>query len=274
MLRPIYLDLLDVLLPLAVATAALVAGWRVRRLPGVVMCTVIGVAVLIVGTLGVGYFVPFPEPVNEVLWHVGGETTIACVIAMLLLGVVWASQGRSTSTGFLRALVGVVFLIMVLTTGGRLWWRAISRASWDNTPSADGCLMQSSGWTCSPATAAMLLHQHGIVTSEGEMAYLAGTSYLGTDVRSIASALRTKARPHHLTAHVMHGDAELCLRRPGPFLACIRVPQLGGHAVLVLRATDAEVELIDPRFGQREKVVRSQIEKQWDGKITYLKRAN
>lgn len=216
---------------------------------------------------------PFPEAVNDVLWHVGGEATIASLVAMLLFGIVWAAPGRSTSTGFLFVMVGLVVLILVLNSGGRLWWRTFSQATWDNAPDAAGCLKQTTGRTCSPAVATMLLRHHGVNTTEGEMAYLANTSYLGTDVRSIARAMTKKAAPNELAAHVVNADYDECLQQRAPFLACIKVPRLGSHAVFVLRMTPDTVELVDPRFGERQKLTRSDIEPQWQRKIVVVEHA-
>jgi Peptidase C39 family len=270
MLRPIYLDLCDVLVPLSACLGALAGGHHLHRLPRSVFTVILAISVAVILILGVSYFIPFPEPIYDVLWHVGGEATVACVLAALLLGVVWSSRKRTTSTGFLRVMAGLVAGIIVLGTGGRLWWRLVSEATWQNTPNVDGCLTQSTGWTCSPATATMLLHHYGIAASEGEMAYLANTSYLGTDARSIAHALTLKGRPHGLRAQVVLADYETCLGQPKPFLACVRVPGIGGHAVLVRRINAESIDLIDPRFGHRQTLLRAEIEPHWEGRIVYL----
>ncbi len=272
MLRPIYLDLLDVFLPLAASFGALVGGRFLECAPRWFFRLAVGLAVAIVLVLGITYFTPIRDDVSDAFWHVGGVTTVACVLAMVLLGVVWASHGRSTSTGFLRTVAGLVALIVVLNSGGRLWWRTINTAAWENAPDAVGCLRQSSGWTCSPAAATMLLHHHGIATTEGEMAYLAGTSYLGTDVPSIADALKAKAAPKFVV-RVIKADYDACIQITGPFLACIDVPGLGGHAVLVLRVGPDSLELVDPRFGQPQTIARADMEPQWQGKIVRLKAA-
>jgi hypothetical protein len=270
LLRAIYLDLFDVLLPLLAAGGALAGGHHLHRLPRFVFRVIVVLSVSVVSILGVSYFVPFPELIYDALWYIGGEGTIACILAAFLLGIVWSARGRSTSSGFLRVMVGLVALIIVLDSGGRLWWRLISQATWHNTPNADGCLTQTTGWTCSPATATMLLHHHGIVASEGEMAYLANTSYLGTDIRSIAHALTLKGRSHGFLAHVLVADYDACMRQTTPFLACVRVPGLGSHAVLVLRVKSDSVELVDPRFGHRQTLARAEIEPQWEGRIVHL----
>lgn len=269
MLRPLYLDLLDVILPLGAVGFALFGGCCLAHTPTWVFRSTVGLAVAVVFSLAVAYFTPFHGDISDALGNVGGVTTVACAAATLLLGVVWSSRGRSTSTGFLRVMVGLIGLIIVLNAGGRLWWRSVSTAAWQNAPDAAGCLTQSSGWTCAPATAAMLLHHYGIPATEGEMAYRAGTSYLGTDVPSIVRALEEKAAPN-LVARGMRADYDACRQRTSPFYACIDVPGLGGHAILVLSVRADEVELIDPRFGRRQTVPRAEMEPTWQGRIVFL----
>ncbi len=167
-------------------------------------------------------------------------------------------------------MVGMVALILLLNSGGRLWWRFVSQATWDNAPDKSGCLTQSTGWTCSPAVATMLLHHYGVTTSEGEMAYLANTSYLGTDVPAIPQAITTKVRPNRLVAHISNADSDGCLDQQGPFLACVTIPGIGNHAVFVLRITPDIIALIDPRLGLRQKLLRTEIEPHWENKIVYL----
>src|SRR5260221_490560 len=131
MLRPVYLDLLDVILPLCAGAVALVCSRQVHRLPRAVSRVIVGLSILVVLILGVSYFLPFQEPIYDVLWYVGGEAIIASVLAVFLLGVVWSVRGRSTSTGFLGVLVALVAVIIVLSTGGRLWWRTFSPETWE-----------------------------------------------------------------------------------------------------------------------------------------------
>src|SRR5579864_9015810 len=102
MLRPLYFDFLDVLLPLSAGVAAAFCGRYLRRLPSAIFRGVIGLSVTVVLFLGVSYFTPLRGPVNDSLWYLGGVSTIACILALLFLGVILASPGRSTSTGFLR----------------------------------------------------------------------------------------------------------------------------------------------------------------------------
>lgn len=247
-----------------------VAGRFLDRLPIWAFRLTIGVAVATILSLGVSYFTPIHGLLSDALWYVGGLTTFACVCAMLLLDVVMTSTGRSTSNQFLWALVALVGMIQILNSGGRLWWRFVSETAWHNAPAADGTLQQTSGWTCSPAVAAMLLHHYGVNTTEGEMAYLANTNYLGTDAPSIAHAMSIKGQSHNLNVKIANADYDACLERKEPFLACIHVPRLGGHAILVLKMTKNDLEMVDPRYGHRQRMPRAEIEPQWQNKIVFI----
>jgi hypothetical protein len=78
--------------------------------------------------LGLGYFTKWREAIGNLAWHVGGESVVAGLCGLFLLGVARSQPRRSSSTGFLRVLVGLTMLVLVLTTGGRLWWRFASQA--------------------------------------------------------------------------------------------------------------------------------------------------
>jgi hypothetical protein len=266
MLSPIGFDLLCVLLPLLIAGGAFLAGKLVCRLSypwrWAVLLPVCGVVLLLV----VAYFTPIRHWTNATLYRIGGETTVACVAAMLLLGVVWSQPGRSTSSAFLGALVGLIGVILLIHHSGRLTWRWLGGAAWHNRADAKGCVTQSTGWSCSPAAAVMLLHHHGINATEGEMAYRAGTNLLlGTNVYEMAVALSEKVKTMGLSVDVHREDYNRWQRRGVPFLAHVTIQNLGGHALFIERLTDEAAEVIDPRHGQRQTIPRAALERIWDG---------
>src|SRR5262249_26849544 len=150
-------------------------------------------------------------------------------------------------------------------------WRFCAPQSWQRYADAEGRLQQSSGLTCSPAVAVMLLHRYGIRASEGEMAYLAGTSLFGTDAYSIARALQRKVEPHGWHVLVRHPDYEACAREKGPFLAHVKGPYLG-HALLVESASSDEVKVVDPLDGRRRTMSQADFEKVWDGTAIHVVR--
>jgi ABC-type bacteriocin/lantibiotic exporter with double-glycine peptidase domain len=150
-----------------------------------------------------------------------------------------------------------------------LWWGHFAPASWERHADDQGRLQQSSGLTCSPAAAVMLLHHYCIQASEGEMAYRARTSLLGTDAYSMARAIREKVQPHRLVATVRHVDYDACVRSGLPFLAHVRGPYMG-HALFVKHASADHVDVIDPLDGIPKKMTRQAFAEMWDGTMIQI----
>ncbi len=49
------------------------------------------------------------------------------------------------------------------------------------------------------------------------------------------------------------------------FVAAVELPDVGGHAVFVRQAFPDTVELIDPRNGSPQTMLRGEFERIWDG---------
>jgi len=269
--RPLWLDLLDLLLPPVVGVLLFLGASRLHRLPRVVFGIVLTLAVLVVSVLVVAYFSPLRDWTEEWFHAVGGERAIACAAGLVLLGAVWSQPGRTTSSGFLVVLVVIVAGMLLLDGSGRLWWRYFHPQAWSNVPDADGCIRQSSALTCGPAAATLLLRAHGIHASEGELAYLAGTSLFGTGLSSMAHVLTDRARSLQLSGRVERVPYETWVLRAMPFIAHVQIPGLGGHALFVERLTATEAQVVDPASGQRENLSREAFEKKWEGRAISLR---
>src|SRR5947209_4007089 len=212
MLHPLPLDIVGFLLPVALGALAFATGRSLRHRRKPLRVGVLTVTVAVVAAAGLSLAVPLPGGFIDFLSRLGGTTVLLYWAALLLLGVVWAAPGRGLSSGFIAALATLTGCLIVIETGGRLWWRFAAPELWERTADAGGCLRQRSGLTCSPAAAVMLLHRHGIPASEGEMAYLAGTSLFGTDAPSMCRALQAKVEPLGRRAEARRTDYEACRR--------------------------------------------------------------
>jgi ABC-type bacteriocin/lantibiotic exporter with double-glycine peptidase domain len=137
---------------------------------------------------------------------------------------------------------------------------------WENRVDRTGCVRQSLGVTCAPASAVMLLHHHGIEVNEGEMAYLANTSR-GTDVHSMASVVADKLRGQGMSARVDSSSYDACVAREEAFIAAVYMPRIGAHAIYVERLTPTHAVVVDPLEGWRKQVTREVFEEWWCGKI-------
>ena len=63
-------------------------------------------------------------------------------------------------------------------------------------------------------------------------------------------------------------DAAMALRRP--FVAYLRIPDVGGHAIYVERLTPTDALVVDPRIGEPQALPRSEFESLWDGRAVWL----
>jgi hypothetical protein len=209
-----------------------------------------------------------PFEVERVAFLPGGLRTCLCAAGLFLLGVVWSVPGRSMSSGFLLTLAAVAAVVIGIEASGRLWWRF--SPAWDRTADARGWLEQSDAKTCAPTAAVMLLHLIGLEAGEGEMAYLAGTSPLGSEPAGIVRALEAKAGPHGWRVEARRASYDECVGR-GPFLAHIREGFLG-HALTVVAVTPEQVEVLDPALGRPRAIARRRFEAVWDGRPVRLVR--
>lgn len=126
----------------------------------------------------------------------------------------------------------------------------------------DGAILQTSPYTCGPASAANLLTLRGASTSEREMARLANTTDLGTSPGGILRGLHARGVAAHKASLTM---ADL-RAGPGPVILLVDYPGLGAlsHAILFERIDGETARVIDPLSG-RVRMDVDQLERQWRG---------
>lgn len=256
------------LLPLIAGAGLFRLGVTFRRWPRAARGAAVAVCLAAIAASLLSATRLLPGAVEGAVFRTGGMTTVLCWVALFLLGVVWGVPHRTLTSPFLATLAVVALVVLAIEASGRLMWR-FSPDAWDRTAGEDGLLRQSSGMTCSPSAAVMLLHRYGVTASEGEMAYLAGTSLLGTDARSVARALEAKVAPLGWKVEFGPGTYDECLRRGEPFLAHVSGPTLG-HAVTVVGMTPDEVVYLDPADGKPGAMSRTRFEREWDGTVVRI----
>jgi ABC-type bacteriocin/lantibiotic exporter with double-glycine peptidase domain len=132
-------------------------------------------------------------------------------------------------------------------------------------------LQQTTGITCAPAAAAMMLYQSGIRVSEGELAELAGTNPLqGTAPYALARAVDCVARRSGKRGCVRRVDYAQVSLLGRPFVAFMNRPGVGGHALCVARADATAVEVIDPLSGSEDRMTREEFTAEWDPVIVWV----
>lgn len=264
MLRPLALDLAAFLLPGVLCVGLFLLGTRFRRWPRAVRAAAIVLAVAAVGLGVASAYRLLPMRYERIGFQLGGLTCVLCWVACFLLGCVWSVPGRSMSSGFIVSIAVVALLLAEIESSGRLWWRFAEPKAWKRVPDSSHLLQQSSATTCSATAATMLLGLAGIPASEGEMAYLSGTSLLGADAQGMSLALDEKAAAHGWRVEAGPTTYDECVRRGGPFIAHVKGRNTG-HAVVVYAAVPEGVIILDPANGRAHAEDREVFEPDWDG---------
>lgn len=260
-MRSLPVDLLLFAAPPLIAVALFLAGTRVLRLPSRRCITAIVVPMLAVALLvTLGRFTP--EIASRTLATLGGSTVVLCTLTVFLLGVAWGAPKRSVSAPFLGIVAAIAAGVIVIQASGSLYWRLLATESWQRFPEPTGSLRQSSGASCAAASASMLLHANGLRVSEGELAYLAGTSLLGTDAEALVLALQ-KRLPSSLQAELVREWPRSEPSSAAPFVIFVG-GTFRGHALFVRPLAGDELEVIDPLDGSCRPTTRTRLESDWD----------
>lgn len=133
-----------------------------------------------------------------------------------------------------------------------------------DTRTPEGFILQTSPYTCGPASAANILALRGVSTTEREMARLTGTTDLGTSPGEIIRALRLKGVPARKAMLTM---AQL-LQLPLPAILLVDYPGMGpmSHAIVLEKFEGDNIHVIDPLNG-RERLSTHQLKSQWRGHV-------
>ena len=220
------------------------------------------------------HYPPFRDVAGPWLSFPGGEGVLACLGASVLLGVAWSERQRDSSRLIRVSATGLIFLLLAGLSSGSLFGHYFGQKLCANYPDARGALQQTTGITCGPAAASMLLYQSGLHVSEGELAELANTTPLrGTAPYALARAVDLVARRRQMRGCIRRVDYAKAVQLGQPFVAFMNRPSVGGHALCVLKLEEARVRVIDPLSGTREMMTRREFVAEWDPVIVWVERA-
>lgn len=114
----------------------------------------------------------------------------------------------------------------------------------------NGICLQTTDYTCGPASAVTALRKLGLPAEEGQIAILSCTSSQeGTPVDMLADGLNREYGSQGLSAQCRVFKNIPELKQAGPTLAVIKYAFLVDHWVAVLEVTDTEVVIGDPLGG-------------------------
>jgi predicted double-glycine peptidase len=190
-------------------------------------------------------------PLVEGWWFLFPAMFIFGVAIVLTWKSIWKRDGLLAGAGFLVIYCGT---IAVTTTRPHQLTGVVND---------QGICHQTSGYSCAPASAVMLLHCYGVASTEQEMAGLcatksgatrmAGTSDSGI-LRGLRLKLGTRATPV-ITVPVYE-------RIPVPSLVAIQLTPSLCHCILVSAVEPDQVRVLDPLYGKGS-IPRAQFERTW-----------
>jgi hypothetical protein len=134
------------------------------------------------------------------------------------------------------------------------------------TVDEQGICRQTSGYSCSAASAAMLLDRHGIRATEREMAELCVTcNATGTTQSGLMRGLRIKVGDRR-TVRIGRPPFE-GIRTP--CIVSLRLSPILTHSALLEKVTPEEVSVVDPLYG-RGRLSRSIFDREWMGSVVWI----
>ena len=134
------------------------------------------------------------------------------------------------------------------------------------TVGPDGVCHQTSGYSCSAASAAMLLDRHGIPATEREMAELCVTcNATGTTQSGLMRGLRIKVGDRKSVRIGRPAFEQI----PIPCIVSLRLSPILTHSALVERVTPEEVSVVDPLYG-RGRLNRTVFDREWMGTAVWI----
>jgi predicted double-glycine peptidase len=131
------------------------------------------------------------------------------------------------------------------------------------TLSDEGFCLQTTNYTCGPASAVTALAQFGIKAQEGELAILAYSSpQMGTPDDLLARAIEKRYGSEGIRCSYRYFDTIEQLKQNCPTIAVIKYTFFVDHYVTVLEVTENKVIIADPIVGRLE-YTYEQFNKEW-----------
>ena len=225
---------------------------------GIVFLTIVAMAT---------HYQPLRPIFGSATERLGGE---AAVIGFLLLMLVGIARARMR-TAMLNIGICLAFTIISISAFFPLYWHYLNRKPFSNYSDKSGNIQQTTGFTCAPAAASMLLSRYGIRVSEGMLAERAGTNPIfGTNEYSLIHALESATSIRALKASAEHLSYQQACALSRPFVAYILIPSIGGHAVLVDSLNSDKALISDPLTGSSDHISINEFRQEWQGTAIWM----
>ena len=184
------------------------------------------------------------------------EGTAPVPVFMLVVGTMWSSSRHPRQRR--TAVLAVVLASTYFLTGGLWMLQSTPRQGFAHT-SAESRVLQSQEFSCVPAACATLLNEHGIRTTEAQMARLTETRPgTGATLVRAVDGLQQRLKQHAAgtpsagaawSVQVVEPRVEELRFYPMPFLTPLRLQAARHHMVVVLEWTPRHVRIFDPVDG-------------------------
>ncbi len=215
------------------------------------------------------------ELTPPISWLMHGRTPFA-LMAVITTLILTTPLSRLSNERDKRLLV---FLMIFMVSVSAVWPFAAPvfnrklLASIETHLDSDGICLQSTGYTCGPASAVTALRKLGIPSEEGEIAILAHTSdAMGTPPGILVETLNTRYGKDGLNCELRHFKSVAELKSAGLTLALIKFGLMVDHYLVILEVTDTTVIVGDPLTGKKV-LSYQEFAKKWRFSGVVLKRA-
>ncbi len=221
-------------------------------LVGVMLTIIVLKLVLVRIPIGEPRYLPFNwYPLVERWWNLFPAMAIFGAGITLFRASMWRRDALLVGAGLL--------LLHSLALG----WVMSRPSDLLGTVGRDGVCHQTSGYSCTAASAVMLLHRHGVAATEREMAELCVTSNGGlagggTTESGLMRGLRLKLDGRK-SARIGCPAVDAL---PTPSIVPIRLNPTLSHSIVVVEVRPAEVKILDPLYG-RGTLSRAEFERDW-----------
>jgi|GEM_PF-3810036 len=135
-----------------------------------------------------------------------------------------------------------------------------------------GLCLQSTGYTCAPASCVTLLHEFGVKADERQMAKLCLTQTRGTENIAIARGLNMKLDRALYEVCLERKNCDSLASTPRPFITNINIYDEILHTVTVFDVKTDEVYFADSLEGKFKRVKKEEFIKVWEGYVVYITR--
>ena len=243
---------LAALAALLCALSGVALGWWFSRLRNPYWALGYFIPLLLVFAYALSFHIPalmFAPPFS---WLTMGLKKFAVfgLIATMVLTTPLSRVPNKRSRIFIVALMTVIVFFMAIWPFAAPMVDRHQLSSLQTNIDKNGICLQTTDYTCGPASAVTVLRKLELPAEEGQIAILSCTSAQeGTPIDMLAEGLNRQYAAQGLSAQcrVFHSVAEL--RQAGLTLAVIKYGFLVDHWVAILGVTDSEVVIGDPLGG-------------------------